>query len=91
VDKPNLSQAKQVSQGGEPTGIQGQPVWAPRLPLPPAKIGKSKAEVLSGPILNSYITRAAPNDLPNLAKSNFNIYMARQNHVGGKVTSMRGA
>lgn len=29
-----------------------RPVWAPRLRLPLAKIGKSKAGVLSGPMLN---------------------------------------
>jgi hypothetical protein len=52
VGEPNLSQAEQVSQGGEPTVARGRPVWAPRLRLPPAKIGKSKAGVLSGPILD---------------------------------------
>jgi len=54
-------------------GGQGRPVWAPRLRLPLAKIGRSKAGVLSGPILDPCSQRAAPNDLPNLAKFNFNV------------------
>jgi hypothetical protein len=28
------------------------PVWAPRLRLPPAKIGKSKSGMLLGPVLD---------------------------------------
>jgi hypothetical protein len=73
VGEPDLSQGKQVSEGGEPWVDRGDPVWAPRLRLPLAKIGKSKAGVLSGPILDPCSQRAALNDLPNVAKFNFSV------------------
>jgi hypothetical protein len=65
---------------GETTVDRGDPVWAPQLRPPPAKTGKSKAGVLSGADFGSLFARAAPNDLPNLAKSNFNLTYASTFH-----------
>jgi hypothetical protein len=63
-----------MSQGDEFTIGRRRLVWAPRLRLPLAKIGKNKAKVFLGPILDPYSQRIAPNGLSNLAEFNFNIY-----------------
>ena len=49
-------------------------VWAPRLRLPPAKIGKSESRILLGASFGSLFARTVLNDLLNFAKFNFNVY-----------------
>jgi len=46
-----VSQAEQRVKAGEPKMSRRRSVWAPRLRLPPAKIGISKSRVLSGLVL----------------------------------------
>jgi hypothetical protein len=47
--------------------VSGQgPVWAPRLRLLPAKIGKSRSRMLFGASSGSLFKRAAPNDRRSL-------------------------
>jgi len=58
--------------------VSGQgPVWAPRLRLPPAKIGKSKSRMLLGASSGSLFERAAPNDRRSLTYRTSQIQLHR--------------
>jgi hypothetical protein len=74
VGEPNLSQAEQVSQEGEPTVDRGDPFRLLGYDCRWLKLDwKESGRGSLGPILDPCSQRAALNGLPNFAKFNFNV------------------